>query len=167
MRYEEMCAHFSALLTKSATVLMLTTVLCGMSCKSTKTTAKVSVEQHSEVKTEKVRHASSSEDTFAASSTDVDQTVTETLWSVPDSTGKQFPIATRTTESKVRSNANRQTKAAAQAVTSTSAEEQTTAQTDVQITEKKTGSKFWWGLLIIFLIIAAAVTAVRQMVKHF
>ena len=114
-----------------------------------------------------VQHVSSIEETVAASSTEVDQTVTETLWSVPDSTGKQFPVVTRTTENKVRNHANSQTKDTAQAVTNTSAEEQTTAQTDVQITEKKKGSKFWWGLLIIFLIVAAAVTAVRQMAKHF
>lgn len=118
MLYEKMCAVLTAQLKKSMIVLTLLLALCGQSCKTVKTNQQIAQQQQTEQKNnlhiqqqvkEQVTITTQTIDQTAINEEE-EETIEETFWSAPDSTGKQYPISTRTITRNTRKGQQNDTK---------------------------------------------------------
>lgn len=163
--------------------LMLALALCAQSCKTTKIANKTNDQSTQLIQNDITASADSSCNVTASAHTedksqlaqDIDETTTITEWSVPDSTGKQYP--TKTTETRRTTNTKRQNNVKTTTHQETATESQTTfmdntqtdTHNDIQTTETtktKTSTPAWLITLIIG-IIAAIVLIILVILKRY
>ena len=185
MRYEKMFGRCNAPSVGSRIVLMLTLwiALCAVSCKTVKTTTQTT-DQSSAVIQNAVQATSNSTQTADTSThiedgsilaQDIDEIITETEWSVPDSMGKQYPI--KTIEKRRQTHSNRQNAVATTTHIQTTDNTQSTfsdssqsvMQNDIQTTEKtKTKvSTPAWVIVSIIALFAVILIVILVVLRHY
>lgn len=183
MDYELKCANLNARLRKSMIVPMLLIALCVTSCKTTQLSQSTDCTQQIEQKTDLEQQTHSEEQTqvseqssdLSTTNTEIDETIEETTWSAPDSTGAQHPVKTTTTkrtthsgkQNNIQSSANQSTNSVEDVSTNDNSKQtiSTNEQSDTnQKTKVQTPS---WVIVLIIGIILIVLIVILVILKHY
>lgn len=183
MDYELKCANLNARLRKSMIVPMLLIALCVTSCKTTQLNQSVTKEQQIEQKTDLEQQTHLEEQTqvseqssdLSTSNMEVDETIEETTWSEPDSTGTQYPVKTTTTkrtthsgkQNNIQSSANRSANSVEDVNTNDNSK-QTISTNEQSDTNKKTKVQTpAWVIVLIIGIILIVLIVILVILRHY
>lgn len=183
MDYELKCANLNARLRKSMIAPMLLIALCVTSCKTTQLSQSTANAQQIEQKTDLEQQTHSEEQTqvskqssdLSTSNMEVDETIEETTWSEPDSTGAQYPVKTTTTkrtthsgkQNNIQSSVNRSANMVEDINTNDNSKQtiSTNEQTNTEQTTKvKTPS---WVIVLIVGIILIVLIVILVVLRHY
>ncbi len=151
-------------------------------CKTTKTATEAKNETKTEQKNDVTTTSEQEQSVSKTTKTDerlaendtLEETITETLWSAPDSTGKQFPTKTTTTERKrhrdskgessTTTNENKDERNVNQTIDKSQVDENIKTESEIKTTEKtRTPAWVTWGVIfIIFALLVVGLAVLKR-----